>query len=93
MSGPGPSGAGLQPLKCRVCEAPCGDGAHDPGRCANCYNLGIVGFNRGRVIVEYPIQEYVADTLNALPTERALELTAWVWAILTASARSEIEGR
>lgn len=93
----GPPGAmcppdGGLPLQCRICKTPCGDGALDPGRCASCYNMGIVGFNAGRVITETPINQFMADVINGLGTvERVTAMQKWIWAVMTASAASELE--
>lgn len=93
MSGTGPSGAGLLPLQCRICKTPCGDGVHDPGRCASCYNMSIVGFNAGRVVTEMPINEFIVSLVETLGEQRMLELTKWTYALVTASAASELEAR
>lgn len=80
--------------RCRVCKAPCGDGLHDPGRCANCYNMGIVGFNAGKVVVEYHINDFMADVINGLGTvERVTAMQKWIWGVTMASAASELAAK
>lgn len=87
-----PPDGGL-PLQCRICKTPCGDGVHDHGRCASCYNMGIVGFNAGRVITETPINDFIVDLVSVLGEQRFLELTKWVYDLMSASAASELEAR
>lgn len=85
--------AGSAPFQCRICKMPCGD-VRDAGRCASCYNMGIVGFNADKVVVEYHINDFMADVINGLGTaERVTAMQKWIWAVTTASAASELAAK